>query len=105
MRIAPLAFSIGLFLAQPATAQALLGDVSAGKRAAQNQCGSCHAVSRQQLDPGIGPSFFIIADHPSTTAMSLSAYLQTPHASMPNIMLSPEQTEDIVAYILSLHQE
>ena len=58
-----------------------------------------------QDDPGIGPSFFVIAGHPSTTAMNLTVYLQTPHATMPNIMLSPEETEDIVAYILRLRQQ
>jgi hypothetical protein len=38
----------------------------------------------------------------STTGMSLRAFLLTPHARMPDIQLSREQTDDVVAYILSL---
>jgi hypothetical protein len=38
------------------------------------------------------------------TEIALRAFLQTPHANMPNIMLTQEQTDDIVTYILSLRR-
>lgn len=41
----------------------------------------------------------------STTALSLQAFLTTPHPTMPNIILSPKETADVVAYILSLRKQ
>ena len=34
--------------------------------------------------------------------MALRAFLQTPHATMPNLRPTPGQTDDLIAYILSL---
>jgi mono/diheme cytochrome c family protein len=39
---------------------------------------------------------------PSTTVMSLRVFLRTPHSGMPDIAMSREQTDDIIAYILGL---
>jgi hypothetical protein len=48
------------------------------------------------------PTFQAIAQQPSTTSMALRVFLQTPHAQMPNLVLNTGETDDIVAYILSL---
>jgi hypothetical protein len=42
---------------------------------------------------------------PSTTELSLKVFLQSNHRSMPNLMLTPEQSGDIVNYILSLKRD
>jgi hypothetical protein len=34
--------------------------------------------------------------------MSLRAFLQTPHPTMPNLMLTPDETDDVIAYLLTL---
>jgi hypothetical protein len=47
-------------------------------------------------------AFATIAAMPSTTEASLSAFLQTSHASMPNLILSQAERNDLIAYILSL---
>ena len=39
---------------------------------------------------------------PSTTELALKVFLRTSHPSMPNIVLTPEQTDNLVTYILSL---
>jgi len=39
---------------------------------------------------------------PSTTQASLGVFLQTPHASMPSLILSVAERNDLIAYILSL---
>jgi hypothetical protein len=39
---------------------------------------------------------------PTTTLESLNAFLRTPHASMPDLDLSPGDKSDLIAYILSL---
>jgi hypothetical protein len=36
------------------------------------------------------------------TAIALTVALQTSHATMPNIILSPDDRRDVIAYILSL---
>ena len=39
---------------------------------------------------------------PSTTAQALGVFLKTSHPTMPNIMLSDNERDDVIAYILSL---
>jgi mono/diheme cytochrome c family protein len=86
-----------------AAAQDLPGDPAAGAKLAREVCAQCHlAVEDQASDPGVGPSLFEVAEHPGTTEMSLRAFLQTPHATMPNLMLTPEETDDIISYLLTL---
>jgi mono/diheme cytochrome c family protein len=90
-------------MAGHAGAQDLPGDPAAGARLAREVCAVCHLVAEDQpSDPGIGPSLVEIAAHPATTELSLRAFLQTPHATMPNLMLTPEETDDIISYILTL---
>jgi mono/diheme cytochrome c family protein len=38
----------------------------------------------------------------STTVLSLRAFLQTPHARMPDLHLTRDEIDNIAAYILSL---
>ena len=87
----------------PAAAQDLPGDPAAGASLAREVCAKCHLVSEDQMvDPAVGPSLLELAEHPATTEMSLRAFLQTPHPTMPNLMLTPEETDDIIAYLLAL---
>jgi mono/diheme cytochrome c family protein len=87
-------------------AQELTGDAEAGARLAREVCAACHVVSDDQMvDPGIGPWFIDVAQHPATTALSLRAFLQTPHADMPDLILTREETDDIIAYILTLKDD
>jgi mono/diheme cytochrome c family protein len=88
-----------------ALAADLPGDPQAGEAFARDVCGACHFVAKDAPDPGIGPSFFEVAGHPGTTEMSLRAFLVTPHATMPNLMLTPDETDDIISYILTLKGE
>ena len=86
--------------------QELTGDPEAGARLACEVCAACHVVSDDQMIvPGIGPWFIDVAQHPATTALSLRAFLQTPHANMPHLILTREETDDIIAYILTLKDE
>jgi hypothetical protein len=36
------------------------------------------------------------------TATALRAFPQTPHPKMPNLILTPEQSTDVIAFLLSL---
>jgi mono/diheme cytochrome c family protein len=87
----------------PALAQVPTGDPDAGHVIARTWCVNCHAVEARPTQGGDAvPSFSAIAAMPSSTAMSLTAFLQTPHGRMPNFQLSRRQVDDAVAYILSL---
>jgi len=82
------------------------GDAVAGAALARSWCANCHVVGRGPgASPASGdavPTFASIAAMPSTTALSLRAFLQTPHRRMPDFMLSRAETDDLIAYILSL---
>ena len=71
---------------------------------AQQVCGECHAVGTQDLGSpnSQAPSFARIAHTPGMTAMALSSFLNTSHSTMPNIILSADQTNAIITYILNL---
>ncbi len=82
------------------------GNVAAGHDFARNACKLCHAVEAEQRLPRmivIGPAFRDIANTPGTTATALRVFLRTSHPKMPNLILTPQDTEDVIAYILSLH--
>jgi cytochrome c len=93
-----------LVWAGTAAAQGLPGDAELGGKLARQVCAVCHIVSEDQLDdPDVGaPTFFEIVAHPSVTALSLRVFLQTPHATMPDLMLTPDETDDIISYMLTL---
>lgn len=79
-------------------------DVSAGRELALNWCAECHLVVENQdrVPSDAVPTFFSIADDRSTTELGLRVFLTSPHANMPNIMLTRDQIDEIIAYILSL---
>jgi mono/diheme cytochrome c family protein len=75
------------------------GDPEAGARLVVTTCAQCHGA----IDaPAGAPAFVTIAAMPSTTEDSLTVFLQTPHASMPDVVLSWADRRDLIAYILSL---
>jgi mono/diheme cytochrome c family protein len=76
-----------------------LGDPDSGERLAALNCAQCHGAVDT---PAGAPAFATIASMPSTTADSLNAFLRSPHATMPNLVLSPSDRSDLIAYILSL---
>jgi mono/diheme cytochrome c family protein len=75
------------------------GDPVAGERLAAANCARCHGAADAH---GRAPSFASIAAMPSTTQTSLGVFLQTSHASMPNLILSAADRDNLIAYILSL---
>ena len=104
MRIIMLA---GIFAASTftANAQEASGNSELGRVYAREVCSPCHAVSAEQATQrmiAIGPDFQTIANTPGMTATALRAFLQTPHPKMPNLILSPEQSADVIAFLLSL---
>jgi mono/diheme cytochrome c family protein len=89
-----------------ALAQPNEGDAAAGRQTATKLCSSCHQVLPIFLpDKADAPSFQSIADLPSTTGISLYVFLHSNHRNMPNLILSSTETNDLIAYILSLKKK
>lgn len=85
-------------LVPPAAAQ----DVEAGHRIAKRWCSDCHAIGKTNVKNDVSPPFASVARMPSTTTISLNAFLSTPHHRMPDYNLTRQEIADISAYILSL---
>ena len=102
--VAPLLFM--LFGILPAAGQEI-GSVQGGRILAEEVCAACHVVgseARSGRTVTRAPDFISVANMPAMNAVSLSAFLITPHPTMPNLMLSQEEAADIVAYIMSLRR-
>lgn len=94
--------AMGLALALPAF-PAAAQDASVGGRLAVRWCMACHVVeASQSRATDNAPSFRAIAARPSTTAASLDRYLSREHTLMPDFLLSSQERNALVAYILSL---
>jgi len=80
------------------------GDSGRGAKIALVTCSSCHAVRRGQLrSPNpMAPNFTDVATTLGMTDRALRVWLQTSHPTMPNIVLSNSERDDVVAYIMSL---
>jgi mono/diheme cytochrome c family protein len=104
MRRLPYFVAAAILAAQsPILAQPADGDPASGRRIATKQCSSCHRVFPMILsDKADPPSFQSIADLPSTTGISLNVFLHSNHRNMPDFIISSTESNDLIAYILSL---
>jgi mono/diheme cytochrome c family protein len=78
-------------------------DLAVGRRLAQTHCAECHGAQRTRLQTQ-APTFYELAQDPSTTELSLRFQLTTPHRDMPNLKLPGDDLATISAYILSLRE-
>ena len=80
------------------------GDSVEGEKFAQEVCGTCHEVEKGQHGISFdgAPAFQDVADKPAVTSLALRVFLRSPHEVMPDLMLSDTETDDVIAYILSL---
>lgn len=90
-----------------ANAQTPSGKSEAGRVYAREVCSPCHAVTAEPASQriiAIAPDFQSIANTPGMSRTALRAFLQTPHPKMPNLVLTPEQSADVIAFVLSLRE-
>ncbi|WP_291165974.1 c-type cytochrome [Hyphomicrobium sp.] len=83
------------------------GNPNVGHTFASDHCSECHAVNENEaLSPNAGaPSFTSIANTSGMTGLALSAWLDTAHPTMPNFILSKQDRDDVIAYIISLKRK
>lgn len=87
-------------------AEELLGDPAAGRKLAEDVCSACHvtAPGQESTTDVDAPAFPDLANEPRVTALSLRVFLQTPHERMPDLRLDRDETDNVIAYILSLEE-
>jgi cytochrome c2 len=81
------------------------GNAEKGRAFAQRVCAECHAVGPTSVRTPLASvaSFKEIANSPGMTEIALSVWLRTPHkTNMPNLVLEPNDRDDVIAYIVSL---
>jgi mono/diheme cytochrome c family protein len=103
LRLAIASLLAGALHVIPAASETI-GNVQRGSEYAQQVCASCHAVRLQDPESPIAEAtpFKMIADRPEMTRLALQVFLQSPHPTMPDLMLSAEDADNVIAYILSL---
>jgi hypothetical protein len=105
--ILPYFVTLAILTAQPPVlAQPVNGDPASGRWISSRLCRSCHQVLpmiiSSKADP---PSFQSIADLPSTTGIALNVFLHSNHRNMPDFIISSAESNDLIAYILSLKKK
>lgn len=87
----------------PAPPAFAAGDAASGLALAKTWCTTCHVVAPSVTGGDNAPPFAAIANRSNLSSGALRAWLTAPHPPMPNLNLSRQQIDDIVAYLDSLH--
>jgi len=113
--VAVVALSIAWLGDLNAETKPIAGKAEAGRSLALLACTGCHVVAADQpfkpVYSGLPhpPDFKEIANRSDLTAAWLRHHLETlpavPKSGMPNLSLSSQQLEDIVAFIISLRDK
>jgi mono/diheme cytochrome c family protein len=79
-------------------------DGTTGRTLALQLCAGCHFVAPGQRVPmSVGaPPFQEIARRPETTEFALRNIMRAPHPIMPTLILSQEEADSIISYIVGL---
>lgn len=80
------------------------GDPVKGLAYAKDVCAECHAVNAgAKVSPNIkAPAFQAIAHSKLVTTREITAWLQSSHPDMPDLLVPHDKREDVIAYIRSL---
>jgi mono/diheme cytochrome c family protein len=79
-------------------------DPKSGYRLAKQWCATCHIVAPGEAGSDAARPFESIAKDPNFTEDGIRAWLSNPHPPMPDLHLSREEIDRVVAYLQSLQQ-
>ena len=105
MRVLKLGVALAGIVVPGSVYATAIGDPQRGLSYAKKACAECHTVEDgRAVSPNIkAPNFSAIADSPGITERALVVWLQSSHhATMPNLMIAPDDLDNVVAYIMSL---
>jgi cytochrome c len=86
-------------LASTTLAHAASGSAEAGRQLVMRSCSSCHATEASTTATDGAPPFTLIAKTNKERPAWIRGWLMSPHPPMPNISLSRQQIDDIIAYL------
>ena len=101
MRIVAL-LSLTICLGYSGLAYAAAGNAEAGRQLIMRSCSSCHATESSATATDNAPPFSAVAKTNKERPAWIRGWLMSPHPPMPNISLSRQQIDDIIAYLSSL---
>jgi len=79
------------------------GSPEAGSHLANQWCSGCHLVNAKQTEAlADAPPFAEIAKKSDSDIAALEGFLMDPHPPMPQMSLTRQQIQDLLAYISSL---
>ncbi len=86
-------------------ALAAAGNAEAGRQFVMRSCSSCHATEAVKTATDNAPPFSVVAKTNKDNPAWIRGWLMAPHPPMPNISLSRQQIDDVVAYLSTLPVE
>lgn len=80
------------------------GSAERGYQYAADNCAECHAIEPGVFDSPLYdvPSFAEIANSDDMSPIALVPFFQSPHPTMPNLVVPADSIHDLTAYLLSL---
>jgi mono/diheme cytochrome c family protein len=80
------------------------GNAQEGLVYAKKVCTECHAVeAADYASPNAdAPSFEAVANTVGITPRALTVWLQTSHPTMPNLVIEPDDRDNVISYIMTL---
>lgn len=84
---------------------AAAGNAEAGRQFVMRSCSSCHATEAAKTATDNAPPFSVVAKTNKANPAWIRGWLMAPHPPMPNISLSRQQIDDVVAYLSTLPVE
>ena len=77
-------------------------NADAGRQLVERSCSSCHATTTAKSATDGAPSLSFIAKDNKARPAWVRGWLMEPHPPMPNISLSRQQIDDVIAYLGTL---
>ena len=81
------------------------GDPKQGRALVTQWCTACHVVDRSGEGVDAGPPLPALLDHDLRTPDEIRGWLADPHPPMPDLDLTRQEIEDVVAYLESLRDQ
>ena len=97
--------ALTIILGYSGLAHAASGNAEAGRQLATRSCSSCHAIDAAKTATDNAPPFAAVAKTNKERPAWIRGWLTQPHPPMPNISLSRQQIDDIIAYLGTLPTE
>ncbi|HUS95101.1 MAG TPA: cytochrome C [Hyphomicrobiaceae bacterium] len=102
--IAHIAVLLGAVLMSDFSRAVEVGERGKGLALARGLCAECHTVEPGRTVSRVreATSFQVIADIDGMTATASAVFFKTSHKTMPNLIISGRDAENLTAHILSL---